>query len=59
MLVEHKIHRLPVIDSQTGNALFVLTHKKLLNFLYCQVNAPLMADPGQPHHDPFLDTQEC
>lgn len=37
MLVDYKIHRLPVIDLETGNALFILTHKKLLNFLYCQI----------------------
>jgi 5'-AMP-activated protein kinase regulatory gamma subunit len=33
-LVEGKIHRLPVIDTRTGNALYVLTHKRLLHFLY-------------------------
>jgi 5'-AMP-activated protein kinase regulatory gamma subunit len=33
-LVEGKIHRLPVIDQKTGNALYILTHKRLLHFLY-------------------------
>ena len=34
MLVDHKIHRLPIIDPKTGNSLYILTHKKLLNFLF-------------------------
>ncbi|CAI7994415.1 5'-AMP-activated protein kinase subunit gamma-1 [Geodia barretti] len=33
-LVEGKIHRLPVIDQKTGNSLYILTHKRLLHFLY-------------------------
>lgn len=33
MLVEHKIHRLPVIDPITGNALYILTHKRILEIL--------------------------
>ena len=36
-LVEGKIHRLPVIDKKTGNALYILTHKRLLHFLYINV----------------------
>ena len=38
MLVEYKIHRLPVIDSRTGNALYILTHKRLLHFFYSHVS---------------------
>ena len=37
-LVEYKIHRLPVIDAKTGNALYILTHKRLLHFLYHHVS---------------------
>ena len=37
MLVENKIHRLPVIDPETGNALFILTHKKILRYVYNHV----------------------
>ncbi|XP_022237626.1 5'-AMP-activated protein kinase subunit gamma-1-like isoform X2 [Limulus polyphemus] len=33
-LIHGKIHRLPVIDPQTGNALFILTHKRILKFLF-------------------------
>ena len=37
MLVTQKIHRLPVIDRSTGNAIYILTHKRLLHFLYHNV----------------------
>jgi len=30
----HKVHRLPVIDGQTGNVLYILTHKRLLRYVY-------------------------
>ncbi|XP_062866982.1 5'-AMP-activated protein kinase subunit gamma-1 isoform X2 [Trichomycterus rosablanca] len=33
-LLRHKIHRLPVIDPQSGNVLHILTHKRILKFLY-------------------------
>ncbi|TTE66792.1 5'-AMP-activated protein kinase subunit gamma-1 [Bagarius yarrelli] len=33
-LLKHKIHRLPVIDPETGNVLHILTHKRILKFLY-------------------------
>ncbi|KAM9322249.1 5'-AMP-activated protein kinase subunit gamma-1-like isoform 2-T2 [Pholidichthys leucotaenia] len=32
-LIRNKIHRLPVIDPVTGNALYILTHKRILKFL--------------------------
>ncbi|VEL30602.1 unnamed protein product [Protopolystoma xenopodis] len=34
MLLEHKVHRLPVIDSVGGNPLHILTHKRLLKYLH-------------------------
>lgn len=34
MLVEHRIHRLPVVDPNTGNALYILTHKRILRFMF-------------------------
>ncbi|CAH3026181.1 unnamed protein product [Porites evermanni] len=43
MLVEHKIHRLPVVDPHTGNALYILTHKRILRFMFStltQTNPP-------------------
>lgn len=33
MLLDEKIHRLPVIDSRSGNALNIITHKRILLFL--------------------------
>ncbi|CBY18034.1 unnamed protein product [Oikopleura dioica] len=33
MLVKNKIHRLPIIDPKSGNALYILTHKRILRFL--------------------------
>jgi len=34
LLLTHKVHRLPVIDRASGNALYILTHKRILRFLY-------------------------
>uniref|UniRef100_A0A672G269 Protein kinase, AMP-activated, gamma 3a non-catalytic subunit n=1 Tax=Salarias fasciatus TaxID=181472 RepID=A0A672G269_SALFA len=33
-LLRHKIHRLPVIDPESGNVLHILTHKRILKFLH-------------------------
>eukprot|EP00051_Salpingoeca_urceolata_P028459 m.486972 g.486972 ORF g.486972 m.486972 type:complete len:462 (+) comp24719_c0_seq1:177-1562(+) len=38
MLLQHRIHRLPVIDEASGNALMILTHKRLLALLYAFLN---------------------
>lgn len=32
-LLEFKIHRLPIIDSNNGNPLYILTHKRILKFI--------------------------
>lgn len=37
-LIHHKIHRLPVIDPVTGNVLYIVTHKRILKFLYLYVS---------------------
>ncbi|KAK3753714.1 hypothetical protein QZH41_013804 [Actinostola sp. cb2023] len=37
MLLEFKIHRLPVIDNATDNALCIVTHKRILKFLFCHI----------------------
>uniref|UniRef100_A0A3Q1JJL9 Protein kinase, AMP-activated, gamma 2 non-catalytic subunit b n=1 Tax=Anabas testudineus TaxID=64144 RepID=A0A3Q1JJL9_ANATE len=42
-LIRNKIHRLPVIDPVTGNALYILTHKRILKFLQlfmCEMPKP-------------------
>lgn len=34
----HHVHRLPVVDPASGNLLCMLTHKRLLNYLYTFVS---------------------
>jgi len=36
-LIHNKIHRLPVIDGSTGNVLYILTHKRILRFLFLYI----------------------
>lgn len=43
-LIKNKIHRLPVLDSVAGNALYILTHKRILKFL--QLFATEMPKPS-------------
>ncbi|XP_060809697.1 uncharacterized protein LOC106130566 isoform X2 [Amyelois transitella] len=38
MLITNRIHRLPVIDPDTGNVLYILTHKRILRFLFLYIN---------------------
>ncbi|XP_068602648.1 5'-AMP-activated protein kinase subunit gamma-3b [Brachionichthys hirsutus] len=33
-LLKNKIHRLPVVDPESGNVLHILTHKRILKFLH-------------------------
>lgn len=40
-LLKHKIHRLPVIDPESGNVLHILTHKRILKFLHIFVSQAL------------------
>nr|CAB3265156.1 5'-AMP-activated protein kinase subunit gamma-1-like [Phallusia mammillata] len=37
-LVKNKIHRLPIMELVAGNPLYILTHKRILKFLYLFVN---------------------
>ncbi|VDK41868.1 unnamed protein product [Taenia asiatica] len=43
MLLEHKVHRLPILDPLTGNPLHILTHKRLLKYLH--FNMPKLPMP--------------
>ncbi|KAK0156881.1 hypothetical protein PV328_012168, partial [Microctonus aethiopoides] len=36
-LIQNRIHRLPVIDPDTGNVLYILTHKRILRFLFLYI----------------------
>ncbi|CAK1554801.1 unnamed protein product [Leptosia nina] len=38
ILIRNRIHRLPVIDPDTGNVLYILTHKRILRFLFLYIN---------------------
>ncbi|XP_068627428.1 uncharacterized protein [Battus philenor] len=38
ILITNRIHRLPVIDHETGNVLYILTHKRILRFLFLYIN---------------------
>ncbi|XP_073977169.1 SNF4/AMP-activated protein kinase gamma subunit isoform X3 [Rhodnius prolixus] len=37
-LIHNHIHRLPVIDPETDNVLYILTHKRILRFLFLYIN---------------------
>lgn len=37
-LIENRIHRLPVIEPDTGNVLYILTHKRILRFIFLYVS---------------------
>jgi len=37
ILLTNKIHRLPVLDPKTGNILHIITHKRLLKYLYTYI----------------------
>eukprot|EP00047_Mylnosiga_fluctuans_P005668 m.241914 g.241914 ORF g.241914 m.241914 type:complete len:611 (+) comp13933_c0_seq1:113-1945(+) len=41
MLIDGKIHRLPVIDGASGNVLNILTHKRILMFLHANLPSTL------------------
>ena len=38
MLLQYRFHRLPIIDTLHGNALHILTHKRILKYLYLNVS---------------------
>lgn len=38
MLIHNKIHRLPVLDQRNGNVLYILTHKRILRFLFLYIH---------------------
>uniref|UniRef100_A0A803UZW0 5'-AMP-activated protein kinase subunit gamma-1 n=1 Tax=Ficedula albicollis TaxID=59894 RepID=A0A803UZW0_FICAL len=48
-LIRNKIHRLPVIDPDSGNTLYILTHKRILKFLKLFVSpCPLLMGEMRP-----------
>ncbi|XP_068248047.1 uncharacterized protein SNF4Agamma isoform X2 [Palaemon carinicauda] len=58
-LIHHKIHRLPVIDPVTGNVLYIITHKRILKFLYLYINElPKPSMLQQPLRDLGIGTYD-
>lgn len=53
MLITNRIHRLPVIDPLTGNVLYILTHKRILRFLFLYVSVFLLSFLYAPVYDSF------
>lgn len=48
-LILNEIHRLPVIDPELGNVLYILTHKRLLRFLFLYVSSNKAAEWRHRH----------
>ncbi len=40
ILTVNRVHRLPIIDPATGNVTCIVTHKRILRFLYLYVSVP-------------------
>ena len=38
LLLHNKIHRLPILDPLTSNVIYVITHKRILKFLFLYVS---------------------
>ncbi|PAA57040.1 hypothetical protein BOX15_Mlig029502g1, partial [Macrostomum lignano] len=38
LLLHAKVHRLPVVEPHTGNALFILTHKRILKYIFLNMH---------------------
>lgn len=38
ILCQEKIHRLPVLEQTTGNISYILTHKRIIKFLFLYVS---------------------
>ncbi|VDL41256.1 unnamed protein product [Hymenolepis diminuta] len=47
-LLEDKVHRLPIMDPLTGNPLHILTHKRILKYLYFNVSCRFIGKLPMP-----------
>lgn len=56
MLIENRIHRLPVIDTLTGNVLYILTHKRILRFLFLYVSTRWRCGPSWRYDYIFINS---
>merc|ERR1712066_532709 len=52
-LIKYKIHRLPIMDFNTGNPLYILTHKRILKFIKVCIDSQNDKDTNQsvPHEN--------
>lgn len=58
-LITQKVHRLPVVDQETGNVLYILTHKRILRFLFLYYNElPIPRSLDKPVKELKLGTYE-
>ena len=58
-LIHNKVHRLPVIDPDTGNVLYIMTHKRILKFLFLYYkDLPLPSYVDTPIGDLQIGTYE-
>ena len=57
MLVHNRIHRLPVIDPVTGNVLYILTHKRILRFLFLYVSTLAGRESGRLKKELFVNNR--
>lgn len=55
-LIKNKIHRLPVIDPVSGNALYILTHKRILKFLQLFVSRLVNQSVYHRKNEPYFDS---
>lgn len=55
-LIKNKIHRLPVIDPVSGNALYILTHKRILKFLQLFVSWLVNQSVYHRKNEPYFDS---
>lgn len=46
-LIKYKIHRLPIMDFNTGNPLYILTHKRILKFIKVCIDSQNDSDKKQ------------
>ena len=51
LLRQHQVHRLLVMDTVTGNPLYVLTHKRILRFLQHAVSIMILCHRWREYND--------
>lgn len=58
-LIHEKVHRLPVVDDETKNVLYIMTHKRILKFLFLYFkDLPIPRHLDQPIRQLNIGTYE-